>query len=710
MSKTIDFINNNFTPAEQKEFLSGLSNYEVKSLENDDLGSLSRNAYAVIQDKANSLALNPYQSRAQLFGKAHPILGHIAANFATAGTDLANSLRNFVGAPPDNTDYYNEYGVNKNLADKIAAPVIGFAASAPVGEFSVSNLLESKAAEYMPTLADSLGLAPQTVKNIAVAAGNALGGAATSPDDPSQGALTSMAGGAIGNAIFGSTPKAVKYVVKGLAGNSARNEMATQAAESLSDRLKDAPTLGDALKDSYKGQMDEFNAHQNAAEASARALDSHLGKSAIDLSPKMHDSNIDFLKQIQHELSSPNQALKLTISNLEKNGPTPASMQPIGSGHLDYLNDLADQTGHESETLGDAIKNIDQGAYRIPTIDFDSSPYRKVLNNFVTKFENSTPIEQSAMNDAHDFAQDQLKNGVIPQKFSDLIAQNRNLNASANNFFTKRYGIQKGVDKPTTDLISELKDGIQETFDINSKKMPTEQVQSVKDSFNNANKAYARAKSIARLPDSKGNPVPDDGFESILKSPNNIDDNVQKSISDSYVSKGSLGHDLLKSQVGEKQANDAIAKQVLINSGARPNSLDQLKTKDFVKIYSKMAPRVRNEVFNTDERNILDALEKSEAGNDFIKPSPRLASYVSGASPALLGGAVGGIEGYRQHGILGALAYGAGGAAAGMTLPKLLTNPKFLEWMYSRNEDPISLMHRLGGLTSSTINNNLEKK
>lgn len=372
-----------------------------------------------------------------------------------------------------------------------------------------------------------------------------------------------------------------------------------------------------------------------------------------------------------------------------------ASLKNAYDSAMDDFNTNQKMAEYGAKTLDN---NVSGGA------NFDASPYSSVLNNFLDNYSKMSPVQQSSMRDAADFAQDQLDRKVIPQNFSDLMQQNRNLNNEAKQFFMKRYGTQDYSDTNTTSLIKNLKQGIQDAFDANSQGLPFNDVNSVKQSFNAANQAYSRAQQMGMLPDARGNLVPDSGLMASLKNGNQLDDATEKTLSNYYLNRGSLGFDALTSQIGEKQAQDAIATQILKNAGGKAGSVDNLQVRNLVDNYSKLPDEIASKVFSPDEKNILDALNSSDAKSKLVAGQvPALAKYAALFSPSVAGGLAGGYEGYQHGGIPGALVGAPLGIAGGSLVSSLLSNPSLLKAIYSPAAKEAPVLTNTAGLLGTHL-------
>lgn len=581
----VDYINNNFNDQEKEALLAGLSPSDKAAIASANLGAMSEPLRKVFQDRELMVrAKNMPTSATAQFGANHPFLGHIAADFGQAGTNISNALRSLVGASQDNTNYYNAYGVKENPVDDLSTALITTGATAPAGEFAAA-----KAAESIPMLGSDVAK---------LMAGGATSGAALEPNDPLSGAISgaSMAG-AGGYAVQGVGDLAKAALKAGLT-KVAQQGLTKQVANSIINRVRSGKSLAEALQDEYNGRMNNFDVSRGKAE----------------------------------EIASDK------------------------------------------------------------TIPIKSDAYKNTLQKFVDSSESMTPAELDNNKYALDYAQQALDANNIPQNLSDVMLKSQVLNREADGFLRTKYNRLLSEDKPTFDLIKNLKGSLKDVLSDSATGDNKQAIDEFTQHFNDSNKHYADAMRVANAPsDTLANEAQSSSLLQALKenraSGSTLQDISAQNLAKPYLTKGTRGFATLQDILGDKQASNVAAKQFIENAGATEAGVSKVNPRVLVSAYNKMPTELQRSLFTDDERNIMDALVKSKADYAEFPNSlgNKVISVLTALSPSLAGAGLGAAGGYKAGGMEGALLGGAAGAAAGFGGGKLLTKPDFLRNLYQEN-------------------------
>lgn len=411
---------NSLIPNKDKEaFYSGLSNDALKAIRDNDPNYV-KHLPSVASDYLHRQAIAPSltQTTLQKLGSDHPVFGHIAADLATSGQNIANLLGKPLGIQ-NKSDYYAQYGVPRSTTDEIASQAIPFLLTAPAGEMASGEALATK-------LGQSLNLGKEAAEGGKLLSGGAVGGMAADPskDNLAESALAGATGSGVGSMVGSGLAIGAKKAaspVLSWVGKLAQGDISRKMMKPLVKDIRNTQGYGETVKNLYDEAMDKFLSRHNDANGIASQLDELYEKNGVKLNPKDYINKLnDYVEGINKKTpvqQMPFQTAKEFAQNQLESGQVPSNFTDAIQLHKNLNQGLADFINKNDKLPGDvnAAKLV--------------SDLKSTIRNNILKPNEKVPqigALKAALEDANSHYVDAQNAAMVPNSLKTLV-KNKNL-------------------------------------------------------------------------------------------------------------------------------------------------------------------------------------------------------------------------------------------------------------------------------------------
>ncbi len=311
------------------------------------------------------------------------------------------------------------------------------------------------------------------------------------------------------------------------------------------------------------------------------------------------------------------------------------------------------QTEKFANTLDTELKNSGKA--------FDSSPYIKHIDEYLTKVGEYSPAKKADYQEAIAFAQE-AKN-MAPTNFEDVTLLRQNFNSRLSDFLKKR-GIDK-EDRNAKSFVADLKKNlIGDTLKANKANVNPQSYEKFTQEWEKANKSHQKQLDFMQAPAKSGNIKPKQVLREGLKQKGAPDAAIIGEFIPTAKQTGISGFKQLEKNLGSKEETRKALQSYYFRNPLQNGAT----TQDVAGLFGKLSPRQRDYILgSTEEGKLLSTIDqvRRKLGKE-AKHTGLITHGLGLGIPGLVGTGLGMAEGLPWDEALGvgAGAAGIGGLAA----------------------------------------------